>query len=61
MFSYVYVLVCVYRSGFHADSAVAAETVSTATIVSTANMESTTPRPGNAYATIANVYILYAG
>lgn len=27
VFSYVYVLVCVYRSGFLADSAVAAETV----------------------------------
>lgn len=52
-------LFCVSCSGFRADSAAAAETVSIATIVSTANMESPTPRPGNAYATTANVYILY--
>lgn len=52
-------LFCVSCSGFHVDSALAAETVLIATIVSTANMESPTPRPGNAYATTANVYILY--
>lgn len=40
-------------------SAMAVETVSIATTVSTANMGSTTPRPGNAYVTTANVYILY--
>lgn len=56
-----HVLVGVFCSGFHVDSAVAAETALIVTIVSTASMESISPRLGNAYATTANVYILYEG